>query len=193
MHECRACWGVSLRARVFRNRVRIQPSTNLNGPCRCCSGRSGAPRPRAGCARRWNASHEISRQIDRERQVVPRVDEQRLPIAQPFEIPLRADRLPQRPAAGRARCGRRAPRARAASTARARRRRRSTARCDSAPPRESAARAPSSAARGTIRGSCRECRCDRSPALASHAIARRASSTACRHTCTVRATLALTM
>ena len=41
-------------------------------------------------------AHQILREIDRKRQVVARVDEQRLPIAQAIEIPARADRLPQR-------------------------------------------------------------------------------------------------
>ena len=43
-----------------------------------------------------NSRDQILGQIDRERQIVSRVDEQRLAIAQPLEIPARADRLPQR-------------------------------------------------------------------------------------------------
>ena len=129
-------------------------------------------------------AHQILRQIDRERQVVPRVDQQRLAIAQPLEIPARADRLPQR--AQQIELD-------VAVEPLAHVRGRQAAPDDVGEIRrdvierlrvESAARAPSSAARGTIRGSCRECRCGRSPARCSHAIARRASSTACRQTCT---------
>src|SRR5207248_5177997 len=40
---------------------------------------------------------EVFRQIEREGEIVPRVHEQRLPVAQALEIPLRADRFPEVP------------------------------------------------------------------------------------------------
>src|SRR5580704_9678652 len=41
--------------------------------------------------------HEILREIDGERQIVARVDEQCLPVAYPIEVPARADGFPEGP------------------------------------------------------------------------------------------------